>query len=328
MSRRRRVRERLRCRSPLLPCCSSARHTAARLLPSTLQRRTARGRCARDASAIDAVGDSPQDIFHFPGAEIGVQLVEGALASQRAVGSAQPFHGLFLVADHFHRGGVDPRQTHSAVRLSSTQAGMLTQAACQCPLRNAELPGKRGVAEIELLRQRDHRACRQSLANQFGKVGYTLDCAAQHLFPAQHFRNVLRRHVASWLLRLRHLARGLQDTSHGPPTSPVSHARYASLPSSIANSTHSGSSYGCSSLKAACKRAVYSAMVLINSRYSSSCSTFSFQRYTERIGPTMLTQAATRRSTSCPASFSASSFEPIVVSTMRAFAMLPSGRKW
>src|ERR1019366_2714178 len=74
-------------------------------------------------------------------------------------------------------------------------------------------------------------------------------------------------------------------------------------------------------LKAERSCAACSALVLITSRYSGSFEIFCFQRYTERIGPTMLTQAANLRSTNCKASVSASCFCPSVVSTMRALVI-------
>src|ERR1019366_4707064 len=81
-------------------------------------------------------------------------------------------------------------------------------------------------------------------------------------------------------------------------------------------------------LKAERSCAACSALVLITSRYSGSFEIFCFHRYTDRIGPTMLTQAANLRSTNCKASVSASCFCPIVVSTMRAVVIRPPHREY
>src|SRR5215469_3833471 len=85
-----------------------------------LQTRGADGICARSALAVDAIGNSAEDVLDFASADIGIELIERPLAAQGAIRRSEPFHGLFLIADHFNGASINTGQANRAVRLCSS----------------------------------------------------------------------------------------------------------------------------------------------------------------------------------------------------------------
>jgi hypothetical protein len=80
-----------------------------------LQPRNADGIYARSVSAVYTIGYSAEDVLDFASADIGIEFIEWPLAAQGAIRRSEPFHSLFLVADHFNRVGINTRQANGSV---------------------------------------------------------------------------------------------------------------------------------------------------------------------------------------------------------------------
>src|SRR5580704_7242414 len=121
--------ERLRRRRRVIRDCSSGCRTVEPLPRVPPPQRTDAGISSKTASAVDAIRDPTQNVLNLTSADVGVQLIQRALTAQRAIWCAEPLNGLFVVADHLDRIGINPREANRAIRLGGRQAGPLTQAA-------------------------------------------------------------------------------------------------------------------------------------------------------------------------------------------------------
>src|SRR5215469_4449441 len=115
-----RVPEKWRRRRRVFRGCSSDRLRDWRPRRLRLQTRSADGICARSALAVNTIGNSSEDVLDFASADIGIELIEWPLAAQGAIRRSEPFHGLFLIADHFNRASINTGQANRSVRLCSS----------------------------------------------------------------------------------------------------------------------------------------------------------------------------------------------------------------
>src|SRR5258707_13761108 len=103
------MRERGKCRPLSLPDYSSGLRRGAHLHQRRQPQHGLSCKSSKDASAIDAVADTPENVFHFFNAQVGIELIDRNLACERAVGGAEPLSSLVGIADHLNRRGVDSR---------------------------------------------------------------------------------------------------------------------------------------------------------------------------------------------------------------------------
>src|SRR4051794_20348845 len=171
---------------PVRRDCSNVHHRVVRLLRPQPRQRIAGGRCARKASAVDAVGDAAKNVFHFARADVGIELIERAVTTESAIGSAQPFDRLLCVADQIDSTGIYACDADGAVGLSGGEASALAEAAGKRALWDAELARENRVRDLEPAGESSDRGCRKAFAHQLGQIVCRPNALAQHLAATEY----------------------------------------------------------------------------------------------------------------------------------------------
>jgi len=105
----------------LRPCCSICPQKAVRPPRSGQRMQIDCGISSTASSAIDAVGNSAENIFNRARTQVRIQTIKRTFASQNTVWCLQPINCLFTITNHRHRIGIDPGQSHGAVRFRRSQ---------------------------------------------------------------------------------------------------------------------------------------------------------------------------------------------------------------
>jgi hypothetical protein len=144
------------------------------------------GRAALDllALAVDAVGDTAEQLFDGVGAGAGVQAVERGLAVEGAVGSLQPTGDFLLAAQNIFGHGEDAGHADGAVGLFGGEAG---GAAAEGAGRDAEHAGDLGARQPEVGGERGEGVGGQALAGELDELAGGADAALQDGLPTQDF---------------------------------------------------------------------------------------------------------------------------------------------